>query len=641
MSWRATAGFLLTLFGMPLLAQGPAAVPMSQRVVAYSIEARLNARDKTIDATEVLAWRNLTGRPQDTFPFHLYLNAFQPKSTFQGEIRRDNPTYQWKDENAGAIEIRKFEVDGAGDLTQQLQFIHPDDDNADDRTVAQIKLQRPIPPGGTATFRITFHDKLPIVQQRTGYRRDFFMVAQWFPKVGVWWKGAWNCHQFHAMTEFFADFGTYDVKLTVPRDFVLGSSGDQVASVVHGDTKTVTYHAEDIHDFAWTADPNFRLIEDTWTGSTGRPVRIHLLLQPGHLSQARTHLDALKGTLALFDHWYGPYPYDRITVVDPAHGAEGAGGMEYPTLITAGTSWLMPRGIRAVEGVVEHEFGHQYWYGMVATNEFEEAWLDEGINTYVESKVLTALYGSNSVADFHGLTAGPEGLRRLAYINIADDDPLSRFSFRAMTSRASGGTSYSKTSLMLSTLEGLIGDETLRRALRTWFERYRFQHPTGYDFVRTVEEVSGRDLKWFFDQAVYGTQVLDYEVLSVQSDPVNWFEKTPPKDKDKKDGTLYRSNVLVHRKGDFIFPVEIEVRFDDGEKIREHWDGRDRWVRFTYQKKAKLVSAEVDPDHKVPLDRDYFNNSRRVEPGTGAKRKLAGYWMVITQFLAQMLAWLA
>ncbi len=635
---RITIFALIAISVLPLLAQTPAASPpLSQRVVAYTIEARLNARDKTIDATEVLTWRNLTGSPQDTFPFHLYLNAFQPRSTFQSEIRRGNPGYTWDDEIAGAIEITKFEVDGAGDLTSQLTFIHPDDSNADDRTVAQIKLPRAIPPGGSATFRISFHDKLPVVQMRTGYRRNFYMVAQWFPKVGVWWKGAWNCHQFHSMTEFFADFGTYDVKVTVPKDFVLGATGDQVASVTNGDKRTVTYHAEDIQDFAWTADPNYHLVEDTWTGSSGKPVHIYLLLQPGHLDQARTHIDAVKGTLALFDQWYGPYPYDRITIVDPEHGAGGAGGMEYPTLITAGTSWLMPKGVRAVEAVVEHEFGHQYWYGMVATNEFEEAWLDEGINTYVESKVLTALYGPNNVADFYGMTASAEGLRRLAYINIADDDPLSRFSFRAMTSSASGGTSYSKTALMMSTLEGLIGEDTLRRCLRTYFERYRFQHPTGEDFVRTVEEVSGRDLKWFFDQAVYGTQVLDYEVLRADSDRVNWFDKSP----EKKGETLYRSTVLVHRKGDFVFPVEVEVRFDNGEKIREHWDGRDRWVRFTYDRKSKLVSAEVDPDYKVPLDRDLFNNSRRTEADGGAKNKLAGYWMVMVQFLAQMLAWLA
>jgi len=155
--------------------------------------------------------------------------------------------------------------------------------------------------------------------------RNFFLVAQWFPKVGVWWHGAWNCHQFHANTEFFADFGTYDVKVTVPRNFVTGSSGDEVATANNPDgTKTVSYHGEDIHDFAWTADPDYRVVEDNWQGSAGN-VHIRLLMQPAHTRSAGRYMSALKGTLERFDQWYGPYPYDRITVVDPAD--LNAGGM--------------------------------------------------------------------------------------------------------------------------------------------------------------------------------------------------------------------------------------------------------------------------------------------------------------------------
>jgi aminopeptidase N len=202
-----------------------------------------------------------------------------------------------------------------------------------------------------------------------------------------------------------------------------------------------------------------------------------------------------------------------------------------------------------------------------------------------------------------------------------------------------GNISYGKTATVLETLEVIIGKETLRRALHTYYDRYRFTHPTAEDFLKTVEEVSGQNLRWYFDQAVYGTQVLDYEVLRADSDRVDWFATKPPK--AKKGETEYRTTVVVHRKGDFIFPVALAVRFDNGETVREHWDGRDRWARFTYDKKAKLVSAEIDPEHKVLLDKDLFNNSRLAEPETGAKRKLAGYWMLFTQYFAQLLAWLA
>jgi hypothetical protein len=620
--------------------ESPGKGALSPRVVAYQIEARLDPVRKTLDATEVLTYRNLTGQPLDRFPFHLYLNGFQPQSSFVAEIRRDNPAYEWKEKYRGAITIKSFEVIGVGDFTSQLRFIQPDDGNRQDHTVAEVKLPRPVPPGDEVQFKIVFHDQFPEVLARTGYKRDFFMGGQWFPKVGVWWHGAWNCHQFHAMTEFFADFGVYDVQLTVPQNYVVGATGVEVASLNHPDgTKTVGFHAEDVHDFAWTADPNYLVVEDTWTGSAG-PVKIRLFMHPGHMATTPRYLQALKGALERFDQWYGPYPYPQITVVDPPHGGLRAGGMEYPTLFTADTTWWMPLGLKFPEVAVVHEFGHQYWYGMVATNEFEEAWLDEGINTYVEVKIMRSLYGNHAV-DLWGLTGGDAGLERLDYLSSAQDDPLARVGFHYMSRGTYGAITYGKTATVLLTLEGLIGEDSLRRSLRTYFLRYRFTHPTGEDFLHTVEEVSGQNLRWFFDQAVYGTQVLDYEVLDLNSDPLDWWEagKMGKEEPGKKDDTVYRSSVLIHRKGDFIFPVEVEVRFDNGEKVREHWDGRDRWVRFTYEKKAKLVSAEVDPDHNVWLDRDFFNNSRTVEPLPGARRKLYGYWLLFAQFLAQFLSW--
>ncbi len=616
------------------------AKPLSERVVAYQIDARVDAQKKTIDGTEVLTWHNLTGKPQDTFPFHLYLNAFQPTSTFMREVRRDRSQFEWKDKYRASAEVKSLEVVGQGDLTSQIHFISPDDGNPDDRTVFQVKLPRPVVPGQTAQFRIVFHDQLGEVFARTGYKRDFIMGAQWFPKVGVWWQDAWNCHQFHSSTEFFADFGSFDVRLTLPQSEVVGASGLEVSSVSNPDgTKTVTFHGEDIHDFAWTAEPGFRVLTDYFTGSAGM-VKIRLLMQPGHVDQAERHMRIVKETMKRFDQWYGPYPYKQITVVDPPHGGLRAGGMEYPTLITADTTWWMPQGLRFVELVVEHEFGHQYWYGMVATNEFEDAWLDEGINSYTEVKVLDDIYGKDrSVLDLWGGTAGENRLQRGGYIAAADKDPMARFAYQYMDGGSYGDITYGKTATVLLTLEKIIGEDTLRRALHTYFMRYRFTHSTKEDFLRTIEEVSGQNLRWYFDEAVYGTQVLDYQILRASSDPIDWYKGKRPT--EKKGETMYRTMVLVHRKGDFIFPVDVLVKFDNGETVREHWDGRDRWARYTYQKKAELVSAEVDPEHAVWLDKDFFNNSYVKEPARGATRKLSVYWLVFTQFLAQCLAWLA
>ena len=263
--------------------------PLSQRVVAYNMDAKYDAKAHSLDATETLTYHNLTGQALDTFPFHLYLNAFQPTSTWMREGKREGTRGQdfekWDKKSYGAEEIKGFEVVGQGDFTSQLQFIHPDDDNKDDRTVMQVHLRKPVPPDGYVQFKIKFHDQFPETLERTGWNRDFVLGGQWFPKVGVWWHGAWNCHQFHAYTEFFADFGVYDVKLTVPQFEVVGASGIEVSSVNNTDgTKTVAYHGDDIHDFAWTASPHYLVYDDTFQGSMG-PVKLRIMMQPAHWSQ--------------------------------------------------------------------------------------------------------------------------------------------------------------------------------------------------------------------------------------------------------------------------------------------------------------------------------------------------------------------
>ena len=296
--------------------------PMSQRVVHYEIDAKYDAAKHTDDATEVLTYHNLTGQALDHFPFHLYQNAFQPNSTFVREAKvagnRDTAYDKWEAKEYGSEDIKSLEVVGQGDLTSQVQYVQPDDGNKDDKTVVDVHLAKAIAPGEYVQFKIAFTTKFPETQARSGWKRDFVLGGQWFPKVGVWWHGAWNCHQYHAMTEFFADFGVYDVKLTVHQYEVVGASGVKVGEVSNADsTKTVTYHGDDIHDFAWTASPRYKVKEDgVFQGHMG-PVQMRILMQPAHWSQAERHEKILRESLDHFERWYGPYPYKTITLVDP------------------------------------------------------------------------------------------------------------------------------------------------------------------------------------------------------------------------------------------------------------------------------------------------------------------------------------
>ena len=247
-------------------------------------------------------------------------------------------------------------------------------------------------------------------------------MAQWFPKIGVYEgpgergrkQGGWNCHQYHSNTEFYADYGVYDVELNVPSNFVVGATGIRRSETHNPDrTTTYNYYQEDVHDFAWTASPRFVPVTRTfdWRKEAGndfgkwakvlglsddqmalRDVSVTFLLEPGHLNVADRYFRALFNGLKYFGLWYGQYPYDTLTVVDvPRNSATCC--MEYPTFITVGTSFWPGERSSEPEGVTVHEFGHQFWYGLVGNNEFEEAWLDEGFNTYSTGKVLETAYG--------------------------------------------------------------------------------------------------------------------------------------------------------------------------------------------------------------------------------------------------------
>ena len=190
---------------------------------------------------------------------------------------------------------------------------------------------------------------------------------------------------------------------------------------------------------------------------------------------------------------------------------------------------------------------------------------------------------------------------------------------------------------MLITLEKIIGEQTLQKALHTYFMRYRFTHPTQEDFMQTVNEVAGQDLSWYWNQAVYGTQVLDYEVKRADSDPINWCDDEP---EEKKGETEYETQVILHRKGDFIFPVEAVVNSTTARAPSNAGTAKTGGCGTCTTRRQRLSRCSIDPDYQVTLDRDYLNNSKTTETQHGAAHKIGIYWMFLTQFLAQMMSWL-
>jgi len=476
----------------------------SPRIANYKISVKLDPETKKLHGSQILTWRNDSEDHINDLQFHLYLNAFKNElSTLMKESSGNHRGFMLeKDGGWGWIEIESMILNNQ-ELKGRFEFIQPDDGNPDDQTVLRIPLDHPVKPQEVITINIDFVAKLPKVFARTGYKGDFYLVGQWFPKIAVYegageryaTKGQWNCHQFHINSEFYADYGVYEVTITVPQNYIVGATGVLIKEDQSNEyEKSLTYYCEDVHDFAWTADPNYIVIEDKW-----RHVSIKFLAHPGRETQVKRHIGSAIVALEFFDEWYGKYPYPTLTIVDPVYGGIGAGGMEYPTLITVGSFWMLPDGLRLPEVVTIHEFGHNYWYGIIGSNEFEEAWLDEGINTYSELKIMETFSGmeEGSLVSLFGLNIHDREAAWKSYQYRPKRDAIFNYSWKYARG-GYGSLSYSKPGLMMLTLHNYLGKETMKKVMQSYFESFSFKHPTSRDFINTVNDVTGENFNWFF-----------------------------------------------------------------------------------------------------------------------------------------------
>ncbi len=658
---RLILGSVLIAFQWSAFAQTPKPIfptPLSPRLANYQIDVTLDPATKKLNGRETLTWRNPSNDVIRELPFHLYLNAFRDEnSTFMresgGQLRGARLDRNASENPYGSIELVSMRVRGGPSLTYQC--IQPDDQNPNDRTVIRVPLDKPVGPGETIVLDIRFRAKLPKIFARTGFSRDYFLVGQWFPKIGVYEpastryakQGQWNCHQFHAHSEFYADYGVYDVNITTPAEYWVGATGLMTGEKVGpGNTKTLHWHAEDVVDFAWTASPHFQVVTGQWKRPSGGLVRLELLMQPEHLSQAGRHLDAAKAALTYFDTFLGKYPFPNLTIVDPPIGGIGSAGMEYPTFITAGTAWFLPEGVRAPESVTVHEFGHQYFMQLLASNEFEEAWLDEGFNQYYEGRIMDATYGpQSSQTDLFGYRTGDLESSRAGYVH--QDNPAVGSSFGTAWQLPEGQyevLTYSKTATWLRTLDGLVGRPVMDEIMQTYLRRWQFKHPNAQSFIAIVNEIVpkrlgqnpfgqeyGADMNWFFKLALYGDNVIDYQLYSIRN-------RTP--DQSGRGGQA-QSVVTVQRNGDGQMPVEVRVHFDNGNERMLLWDGKARRHTFTFRGTPKVAWASVDPKQKIYMDTNLNNNSLTLKPSSAPAAKFAAKFLFWVQNWMQWLAWLA
>jgi len=618
--------------------------PLSERIANYNISVELDTAEHLVKGTEVLYWRNTSSDIITELQFHLYLNAFSSdKTTFMKESGGIHRGYVKKEKIWGWTKIHSLKIVDGDDLTDSIEFYQPNDFNKDDKSVIRVPLKKPLTPNEKLSLKIEFTSKLPNIFARTGYTKDYYLVAQWFPKIGVYEKagqrysekGNWNCHQFHAKSEFYANFGVYNVELVVPQNYVVGATGQLEYEKYNDDgTKYLLYHAEDVIDFAWTASPDFLVLEKKIEN-----VKVKLLVQPQHHYLANRFFHSTEASIKYLNRYVGKYPYPNLTIVDPPIYGRGSGGMEYPTFFTSFAFWGLPKNARMLEVTTVHEYIHNYFMGILASNEFEEPWLDEGFTQYFETRIMDETYGENSsVLDILGYRMGSfesvrHGYARMPNPTVSDNSPFAW----EYPPGSYGVLTYDKTATWLKTLENLIGRKIMDEVFQLYFEKWKFKHPSGKDFVNIVNEVVtenygerfGKNMDWFFEQVLYGSEICDYKIDYVKNSIADINNEKVNKGPNRTK-LLIDSEIMVYRVGEVKLPVEVLIHFEDGNEILEEWDGKERFKKYNYTSPNKVLWAKVDPNYKIKLDMNVQNNSFAVSPDNTVIYKYAAkvlYWV--------------
>ncbi|MFC0657471.1 M1 family metallopeptidase [Mongoliitalea lutea] len=585
-----------------------------QQKADYEMAVDMDVTTNTFKGTQKLHYTNNSPDTLTRVFYHLYFNAFQPNSmmdvrsrTIPDPDRRvGDRIFNLKPDEIGILKTNSLTMNG-----KPVKFHH-------EETILEVDLVEPILPNSTVVFEMEFEGQVPLQVRRSG--RDSaegvrLSMAQWYPKMAAYDVRGWHANPYIGR-EFYGNFGNFDVKITIDKDYVLGGTGylqnaneighgyqDAGVTVAKPTGKTLTWHfvAPDVHDFMWAADPKFTHEKVQMENGP----MLHFLYIKS--DKTEENWEKLKGytadAMAFMSANFGEYPYKQFSVIQG-----GDGGMEYPmaTLITG------HRNLRSLVGVTVHEMIHMWYYGVLGFNESSEAWLDEGFTTWGTDIVMDAVFqkANGFVVD---------GSYR-SYFRLAasgNEEPLTTHADHYNLNSAYGPAVYSKGAVFVEQMAYVIGKENFNKAMLRLWNDWKFKHPTGHDVIRVFERVSGLELDWYYDYFIASTKTVDYGVKAVEA---------------QGDQT----KITLERVGYMPMPLDVVVTYVDGsqemiylplvimrgEKPEEAGMPKrvmtEKWPWTNYTKDvvlnkpiSQIKSVEIDPSMRL-ADVNRSNNTFEV-----------------------------
>jgi hypothetical protein len=575
----------------------------------YSLDARLDPEKHEVYGTLRLALTNTSARALPSLLFHLYLNAFRNRQSVfmresNGRLRGDQA------HGTGGIELSSLRVAGQEVLATAVRELVPGDFSQ-----LQVALPVPLAPGGKLLVEASFVAKLPPVFARSGYAGDFHVIAQWFPKLAkLEPSGDFVGFPYHGLSEFYADFADYDVTVRAPAEYQVFACGELAGKQAKGELVERRFKARRVHDFAWVASPS--LVASTLRVGT---VDVTFAAPASYELALIEHKSIVRQGLAHFGKRFGAYPYRTLTVVVPPRHADGAAGMEYPTMFVTAGNWFATPFAPSLSGAIvsAHELAHQWFYGLLASNEQRHPVLDEGLAEWATFDLLRALYGDTDTFA-RGLGIDRFEVERAGLGQLRNTSPGLASPAYAQEEYAS--SVYARAALALESVRRSFGKARFEQALALYAETNRFGHPAPDELATAFDHVYG---------AGFSSRVLRPLLFEGERSAVQIVEAS-----SATHGKRFRSQVRARREG-VQLPTWLSAYDRQGrELVRIAWPEGSTALNASFETKEPVARVALDADRALLLDGDVRDQSWLFRSDN---RPLLGRLIAATQL---MLSWL-